>query len=77
MTRMPTWQHFLKVRLGTCVESWVEQKAKLSVLLKSLQIFEKKSMGGEMSFQPLVRSHHSFTSLSRRRLTEACRNAAL
>ena len=27
MTWMPMWQHFLEVRLGTCVESWVEQKA--------------------------------------------------
>ena len=26
MTWMLTWQHFLEVRLGTCVESWVEQK---------------------------------------------------
>ena len=25
MTWMPTWQHFLEVRLGTCVESWMEQ----------------------------------------------------
>jgi hypothetical protein len=25
-------------------------------------VVEKKSMGGEMSFRPLVRSHHSFTS---------------
>jgi hypothetical protein len=27
------------------------------------KLFEKKSMGGEMSFWPLVRSHHFFTSL--------------
>ena len=27
MTWMPTWQHILEVRIGTCVESWVEQKA--------------------------------------------------
>jgi hypothetical protein len=26
MTEMPTWQHFLEERLGTCVESWAEQK---------------------------------------------------
>jgi hypothetical protein len=26
------------------------------------QMVEKKSMGGEMSFRPLVRPHHSFTS---------------
>lgn len=26
MTHMPTWQHFLKVRLWRiCVENWVEQ----------------------------------------------------
>ena len=28
MTWMPTRQHFLEVRLGTCVESWVKQKAR-------------------------------------------------
>ena len=28
MTWMPTWEHFLEVRLGTCVESWVEQEAR-------------------------------------------------
>jgi hypothetical protein len=27
-------------------------------------LVEKKSMGGEMSFRPLVRPHRSFTSLS-------------
>jgi hypothetical protein len=27
MTWMPTWQHFWEVRLGTCLESWVEQKS--------------------------------------------------
>ena len=28
ITWIPTWQHFLEVRLGTCVESWAEQKAR-------------------------------------------------
>ena len=28
MIWMRTWQHFLEARLGTCVESWVEQKAR-------------------------------------------------
>jgi hypothetical protein len=28
LTWMLIWQHFLEVRLATCVESWVEQKAK-------------------------------------------------
>ena len=28
MTWMLTWQHFLEVGLGTCVESWVEPKAR-------------------------------------------------
>ena len=28
MTWMPTGQHFLEVKLGTCVVSWVEQKAR-------------------------------------------------
>ena len=28
MTWMPTWQHFLKMRPGTCVASWVVQKAR-------------------------------------------------
>ena len=31
MTWMPTWQHFLEVRLGTCVESWVEQKGIVNI----------------------------------------------
>jgi hypothetical protein len=26
---MLTWQHFLEGRLGTCVESWIEQNARL------------------------------------------------
>jgi hypothetical protein len=34
---MPTWQHFLKVRLGTCVESWGEQKARPNSQHKSQQ----------------------------------------
>jgi hypothetical protein len=29
----------------------------------NVDLVEKKSMGGEMSFHPLVRPHHSFTSL--------------
>jgi hypothetical protein len=33
------------------------------VSLKLLVLVEKKSMGGEMSFRPLVRPHHSFTLL--------------
>jgi hypothetical protein len=28
MTWIPTWQHILEVRIGTCVESWVERKAR-------------------------------------------------
>ena len=28
MTWMPTWQRFLEVRVGTCVESWVKQKTR-------------------------------------------------
>ena len=28
MTWMPTWQHFLEMRPGTCVASWVVQKAR-------------------------------------------------
>ena len=28
MTCLPTWQHFLEVRLGNFVESWVEQRAR-------------------------------------------------
>jgi hypothetical protein len=28
-----------------------------------ISLVEKKFMGGEMSFRPLVRPHHSFTSL--------------
>ena len=28
MTWMPTWEHFSEVKLGTRVESWVEQKAR-------------------------------------------------
>ena len=27
MTWMPTWQHFLEMRLGTSVEDWVELQA--------------------------------------------------
>ena len=30
VTWMPTWYHILDVRLGTCVESWVKQKARPS-----------------------------------------------
>ena len=26
MIWMPTWQHILEMKLGTCVENWVEQK---------------------------------------------------
>ena len=39
MTWMPTWQHFLEVRLGTCVESWVEQKARPNSQDKSYELF--------------------------------------
>lgn len=31
MTWMPMWQHSLEMRLGTCGESWVEQKAILII----------------------------------------------
>ena len=54
MTWKPTWQHFLEVRLRTCVESWIEQKDsvrepqhfnKLIFVLKHL---------GPMMQQPIV-----------------------
>ena len=28
MTWMPTWQHFLEVRLEICVKNWVEQNTR-------------------------------------------------
>ena len=31
----PPWKHLRKVRAGTCVESWVEQKARLAILPQS------------------------------------------
>ena len=39
MTWMPTWQHFLKVKLGTCLESFVEQKTKPKSQLKPYDIW--------------------------------------
>jgi hypothetical protein len=35
----------------------------VNIKLSIWRIFEKKSMGGEMSFWPLVRPRRSFTSL--------------
>ena len=39
MTWMPTWQQFLEVRLGTCVESWVKQKSRPISQHKSHEYF--------------------------------------
>ena len=39
MPQMPTWQQFWKARLGTCVESWVEQKARPHSQRKSREHF--------------------------------------
>ena len=39
MTWMPTWQHFPEARLGTCVASWVEQKARPNSQPKSHKYF--------------------------------------
>ena len=42
MTWIPTWQHFLTVRLGTCVESWVEHKTKPNSQHKFHKYFRMK-----------------------------------
>jgi hypothetical protein len=45
----------------------METNSKDMITLHTLRtwkrVIEKKSMGGEMRFWPLVRPHHSFTSL--------------
>ena len=43
MTWILTWQHFLKVKLGICVENWVEQKTKPNSQHKSPQFFCKNN----------------------------------
>jgi hypothetical protein len=35
ITSMPTWQHYLQVRLGTCVENWVELQPRRNFQHKS------------------------------------------
>ena len=49
MTRMLTWQHFLEVRLGTCVESWVEQKVRPNPQHKPREHFCKKQSRSELT----------------------------
>jgi hypothetical protein len=39
---MPTWPYFLEVRLATCVESWVEEKARPNSQHKSREFFLHK-----------------------------------
>ena len=39
MSWMPTWQTEMDVKLGTCVESWVEQKARPNSQHKSRKYF--------------------------------------
>jgi hypothetical protein len=43
MTWMPTWFHFLEVRLRSCVEGWVEQTARPSSQHKLVSIFAQNN----------------------------------
>ena len=52
MTWMPTWQHFLRVGVRTCVESRVEQKAWPNSQHKSWDFLARKSRLDLIGYKP-------------------------
>jgi len=47
---MPKWQHFLEVRLGTYVESWVEQNVGPNSQYKSRDFLQKNTKDPTKSY---------------------------